>query len=59
MERFDATTLTPFPGVIYQGEQDVGGPGNVGWENFALEQKNQVKRGKIGQKWAKKSENFF
>ena len=51
MERFDATTLTPFPGVIYQGEQDVGGPGNVGWENFALEQKIQVKRGKNGQKW--------
>ena len=39
MERFDATTLTPFLGVIYPGEQYVGGPGNVGWENFALEQK--------------------
>ena len=35
--------MTLFLGVIYQGENKLGSPGNVGWELFAQLQKSQVK----------------
>ena len=35
--------LTLLFSVIYQANQDLGGPGNGGWENFAQLQNFQVK----------------
>ena len=51
--------MTLIFGVIYQGEQNLGGPGNVGWDLFAQLQKNQMKFEKNAQKKAKMGSNFF
>ena len=51
--------MTQILAVIYQGEQNLMGPGNVGLELFAQLQKIQVKFEKNAQKKAKLGSNFF
>ena len=41
--------MTLFLDVIYQGDQGLGGPRNVGWELFAHLQKNYVKFAKYNE----------